>query len=242
MKTKRNILILSLAIAAVLTGCGDVEDEPRTAGAAKAVAVDMSAVETEKAEDTQGGGEQEGSATETVADPRQAPETSETETQLTEMPDPMTDPEEPQEPQEPKEPDGAEKQGGELVTPENIDSMLFGFELYNDGHKNCWEQRYDCAKIMLEAAANTDPVQNLVDLAVAPGQLNDKESSGFMTWLKFDEPMSFKVGDTVMSGCMLMMIDNDGSYYFFIGESDDVQQMFMLDDSFVPKLLAAAGV
>ncbi|MCR5123189.1 MAG: hypothetical protein K6B74_12320, partial [Ruminococcus sp.] len=72
--------------------------------------------------------------------------------------------------------------------------------------------------------------------------LNTKESSGFMTWLKFEDNVSFKVGDTVMSGSTLNMIDYDGSYYFFIGEIEEMTGMVRFDSNYIPRILEAAGV
>ena len=239
MKIGRNILILSLALAAVLTGCGKIEDEA-VSGAAKGAA-GMSVSKTESSEALQEPEAQEGSGKQTVADPRQVPETQQPAetTQVTETTVQVTEP--PAQTAEPEETRSPVGQGGEVLTPENIDGFMFGFELFSDGHKDCWEQRYDCAKVMLEAVSQTNAAEKTVDLTVDVSQLNEKESSGFMTWLKFEEPQSFQVGDTVMSGSSLNIIDYDGSYYFFIGEIEEMRGMTELDSSFIPKILEAAG-
>ena len=133
---------------------------------------------------------------------------------------------------------------GEILTPGNIRDFMFGFELFNDGHLNCWGSRYDCAAIMLEAIAQPDTGTAAVDHVPDAQELNAKETSGFMTWLKFEETVNFQVGVTVMSGNSLTIVDLDGRYCFFIGDPEDIDCMMELDGSFIPELLeaAAAGV
>ena len=241
MKIRKNILILTLALAAVLTGCGSVEDEARAAAAPEPAGTTVGTENNENSSAEESTKTEQEAEAHTVADPRQAPETMQTTEppQTTETTPQVTEP-----PAETTGQDGQNGSGepsGEVLTPENIDGVMFGFELFSDGHKNCWEQRYDCAKVMLEAAAQTNPAEDTVDLTVDVGQLNEKESVGFMTWLKFEEPMSFRVGDTVMSGNTLNIIDYDGGYYLFNGEIEEMRGMIRLDDSFIPKILEAAG-
>ena len=245
MKIQGQLLIISLTIA-ILTGCGEIEEAAASGSARAAVDTSVSdgfdsvneksSAEQQIDEDQQKNDTQEGNETQTVADPRQVARTqqvTETTVAATEVPDVIT---------EPSEPVGSEEQSGDVITPENIESYQFGFELFNDGHKNCWDQRYECAKIMLEAVSQTNAAENTVDLTVNVEQLNTKESSGFMTWLKFEDNVSFKVGDTVMSGSTLNMIDYDGSYYFFIGEIEEMTGMIRFDSSYIPRILEAAGV
>lgn len=130
----------------------------------------------------------------------------------------------------------------EVLTPENIENYQFGFELYNDGHKDCWEKRYDCAKIMLEAIAQPGTDMKSVDLVITPEQHNEMETKGFMTWLKFEEPMDFKVGDTIMTGNTMEIVKMNDSYYFYVGDMDTITCMYEFDSSYVYKILAAAGI
>lgn len=135
---------------------------------------------------------------------------------------------------------GEVRNNDEVLTPENIENYMFGFELYNDGHKDCWANRYACAKLMLEAIAQPGTDLKGVDLTITAEQHNAMENDGFMTWLKFDDVMNFKVGDRVLSGRAMEIIKLNDSYYFYVGEMFEDYEMFEFDSSYIERILAAS--
>ncbi len=222
---KKRIFTAVLVTAVMLSGCGRIDGDTQIyAGEQAAAAID-------ELKDSFPDNAPEESVTSAALDQQYPPEPEQIEV--------------PQEPETPLEDLTAETpepapEEGEVLTPENIGDYMFGFELFNDGHLNCWEARYDCAKIMLEAIAQQGAGKARVDHVPDVQELNAKETAGFMTWLKFEEPVNFKVGDTVMSGSSLNIVDYEGRYYFYIGEFEEIDCMMEFDDSFIPRLLEAA--
>ena len=222
---KRKHLLLALALGLIMSGCGKIDDtdtSSRKAGAAPVDAADTflgskPQTETASQQETVSAPNETGSVSESV------PESGNGQEEVT-VPEPS-----------------AEIQTENILTPENISGYQFGFELYNDGHKNCWEQRYECAKLMIEAISQPGTGEKVTDHIPDVEELNSKETNGFMTWLKFEDPMTFRVGDTAMSGTSLNIVDYNGAYYFFIGEIEDIEKMIEFDSSYIPKILAAAG-
>lgn len=145
--------------------------------------------------------------------------------------------------------DSAEENGGstEPTDPafeeykDNILSEPFGFELYNDGHTDTWEKRYAVAALMLEAIAQPGTEFDPADASIGDMDLNAKETEGFMTWLKFENDVTFKVGDATRTGSMLMVVEDDGHYYFDIGNGENDGGMTIFDKSYIPKILEAAS-
>lgn len=123
----------------------------------------------------------------------------------------------------------------------NILENGFGFELYNDGHTDSWEKRYDVARLLLEAIAQPGTEFDQVDAAIGEMDLNAKETEGFMTWLKFENEVTFKVGDATHTGSMLMVVEDDGHYYFDITNGEHNTGMTIFDESYIPKILEAAS-
>lgn len=224
-KMKRKLLAFSLAAALLLSGCGKIDDdEPAANGGANAAAPSDSSGKV--IYEPIGQNSKPDEETETTAE-TEPPLESVTETESSAETDTVPE-------QEP------ERKSGTVLSPDNISRYQFGFELYNDGHKDCWDKRYDCAKIMLEALAQPGMGEKTVTHVPDVYELNAKESKGFMTWLKFEEPMNFQVGDKTMSGRSMTIIDFADSYYFFVGEIEEIDGMMEFDGSYIPKIIAAA--
>ena len=136
--------------------------------------------------------------------------------------------------------------------PQDLDSYIrdilngpYGFEIYNDGHLDAWEQREACAALILEASAEPGTEYTAVDETIAIQELDDYEHKGFRAHIKFEEPKPFRVGADTVEGETLMVLGEAGDYRFFIESRSDegdlvASPMYDFDQEYVPEILKAA--
>ena len=121
----------------------------------------------------------------------------------------------------------------------------YGFELYNDGHiAKSWEHRMEAAPILLTAAAQKGLEDTMTDTAYSTEQLNGFETSGFMTYMKFEEEKDFRIGGTIIKGNSLTAAGENGEYHLWVDYFDENGEQvsspcFDFDEKYIDRMMAA---